>query len=190
MNVNKVIDFKSNKDSFKTLDSFYNNGFMFFRDDEIASIIDVCNIEWILSEVEHETEYLPKNQSPILTAELTTVQWKLSEKYLTNFFGEHTVLKKFIWEGTNTSSMNWHNDKYDGAGHNVFILLYLSDMFEDGAIWFRSIKRKSEYRFLPKKYDFVLVHCDLDFEHRAEPSNIQRIIVNFSFKLDNLKESK
>jgi len=100
------------------------------------------------------------------------------------------IVYSSIWNGTEQSSCNWHNDLLEGA--NVFFLLYFTDMDPNngGEIMFRNMEENKRITafHMPRKYDVILASQDLKFEHRVEHFRapcVERITMNFGFNIKN-----
>jgi len=89
--------------------------------------------------------------------------------------------KYSVWGGVEPSSREWHNDGIEGG--SLFALIYFDSTPEDGSCG-GSLKVKThdiEHTIYPQRGDIIFVSHALITQHKAEPSTIQRRVMNLTF---------
>jgi hypothetical protein len=139
-------------------------------------------IEWI-QDKEENYRYI-KDSTEINSALISTMKL-LGEKYVSIIDNDYKLGYNSIWNGTEISSCEWHNDLKEGP--NLFFLLYYTDINEGcgGEIEFRRSETKQiTGSITPKKYDVVMGSQELQWEHRVghfKCPGMERITANFGF---------
>ena len=152
------------------------------KDDFLFLMPIIDNIKWIKGE-EPNCRYIYDDEN--IEAALSKTMKYLGEKYVALIDKDFKFGYKSMWNGTDSTSCEWHNDLIEGP--NLFFLLYCNDMKKNcgGEIEFRKTDTKQVTgSILPKMYDVVIGSQKLSWEHRVAPfkcENIERIRVNFGF---------
>lgn len=142
-----------------------------FDNDLFAHIkVDLLNLD---SWVQHPSgiQY-PKDQ------DLNPAMDYLASKYVYPIFGENKRGYKALWNKSEASSMEWHNDLKEGP--NLFFLYYLNDIQKGGEIRFRIYGIESGF-MQAKKGLLVMGSQESHVEHKVEFTEETRIVANFGF---------
>ena len=146
----------------------------------LAPAID--NIKWTQDkELNYRYIYNDENIEDALSK---TMKY-LGDKYVTLIDKNFKLGCKSIWNGTEISNCEWHNDLIEGP--NLFFLMYYTNMEKNcgGEIEFRKAETKEVTgSILPKRHDVVIGSQKLSWEHRVAPfkcKNMERITANFGF---------
>jgi len=142
----------------------------------------INKIKWI-QDAEETYQYTINTDKVQLALQKTAEH--LANKYVKHLDKGYKIGYKSIWNGTEISSCNWHNDLKEGP--NLCFLMYCNDINENcgGHIEFRkSATKEVTGSISPKKYDVVIGSQELQWEHRVSPflcGPMERITINVGF---------
>jgi hypothetical protein len=102
----------------------------------------------------------------------------IQNKYVQPIFGKNKKGYKALWNKSESSSMQWHNDLKEGP--NLFFLYYLNDIQNGGEIKFRVYGIETGY-LQAKRGLLVMGSQESHVEHKVEPTEETRIVANFGF---------
>lgn len=185
-------------------DDFFKKGFYFFQNEEgkkyadkITEVVDFSEIKWHHESYNDEPHVpmdgdsiyrmnfdLEPTTKKILEITLMEIHLDIAKKYVEPYFKNYSLYTRSLWEGVHGKEVTeWHNDKYRGT--NLFFILYLSDLekYKTGLVHFTD--GKNEWSEFPNYGKFVMINCEkLNFLHRADDCEYERILSTFSFNAD------
>ena len=163
------------------LKDFNEKGFVLFRDEALADMIDVDSFT-----LKYNEEMLRDNSKGDLPEhvahQMDIVSQYLKHEYLSRMFDKADFVKYILWEGVDADTAAWHNDGFEGM--NAFFLLYFDDQDEEtgGVVEFKW--KDGEESFYPKRGDLILLNQQSGFFHRAEKATIKRRQCSFDYKVN------
>lgn len=136
-----------------------------------------------LFEEENYEDFIP----PKILSVLKNVQQKIAEKHLKKIFNSYIPTSVGVWDGVDSGSQKWHNDRNEGKGVDCNFLLYFDDMEEEtgGALYIKG--PLSEEKIYPKRDMLIWLNQSEKFLHKADRSLKQRRLASFEFILPEIR---
>lgn len=150
---------------------FLIKGFTYTFDAEVANLIgDLPPLDQWVPDV-HGAEFPDKiNLDPAMDY--------IGQTYVSQFFPNYTKGYRYIWNKTESKTMEWHNDLIEGP--KVFFLHYMTDVTDGGEICFR-VNGIETGCLQPKKHLLIMASQELHVEHKANYTPQARIVSNYGF---------
>jgi hypothetical protein len=165
----------------EVVDALISKGFYKFDASELLSRVDISNVTWV--EDDAPNVFIPMDDET-LDDQLREFNSNLIEMF-GNAFATVTTGKIELWDGTEPTSCEWHNDLIEGW--NLFALIYFNEAVPNngGAVMFKSIIDDSEYIVYPSYGTCVLVNMQPWYFHRVVPQvkHQQRVVLNICYNI-------
>lgn len=118
---------------------------------------------------------------------LKEVQQKIAEQHLKKIFTSYIPANVGMWDGVDSGSQKWHNDRNEGKGVDCNFLLYFDDMKKEtgGALHVKG--KLSEEVIYPKRDMLIWLNQSEKFLHKADKSLKQRRLASFEFVLPEMR---
>jgi len=156
-----------------------------FYETNIAGILDTVNLSTIVWVPDGAPNVLvPQEPNDILSTQLNCVDDHI-RAILAPAFKSVVTGKIELWDGTEPTSCEWHNDLVEGW--NLFALIYFNDMDPEngGSVSFKT-PADDVYTVYPKYGTCVFVNMEPWYFHKVEPlCNPQpRVVLNICYRVE------
>lgn len=150
---------------------FLIKGFTYTFDEEISSLIGK------LPPLDQWPRDVDGAEFPV-GVDLQPAMDYIDQTYVSMFFTGSTQGYSYIWNKTESKTMEWHNDLIEGS--RVFFLHYMTDVTDGGEICFR-VNGVETGCLQPKQHLLVMGSQELHVEHKANYTPQVRIVSNYGF---------
>lgn len=164
---------------------FLTKGYAYFREEELAKMIDIDDVEFHYHEERLRDNFRDNLPEEVVT-QMEMARTYLTQKYIDPTFKDNEFMNYVIWEGVDADSGIWHNDGFEGG--NVFFLFYFDDQHPatGGEVQFKWPGEGNIDTYYPKKGDLMLLNQTPGFFHRASKSTIPRRLASWTYLVKEL----